>query len=167
MFALIEPRAGGLAERVRVAADGDDLRRLGMLPWRVLGHLAVLHLLHDGNLRLDSVAPPRAKPRRIRPTQISGFHLASSTNQRGVKKRGGGRRKQKQPLRNYLRRTAEIRRGTNGGEAPDGRKFLRIRWEFLRVPWEFLQQRWEFIPKRWEFLQKRRDFLQQRWEVPQ
>ena len=47
----LEPRVDGLAERVREAADGDDLRRLGNLPWRVLDHVAVLHLLH-GKLRL-------------------------------------------------------------------------------------------------------------------
>ena len=61
-----EPRGDGDAERVREAADGDDLIRIGVLHGGVLEHLALLHL-HDGNLRLAEVAAPRAKRLQHRP----------------------------------------------------------------------------------------------------
>ena len=70
----LEPRDDAVAERVREAADGDDLICLDVLRCRVLGHLSVLHLLH-GKLRLAEVAAPRAKrvQHRVRGLLFDGF----------------------------------------------------------------------------------------------
>ena len=78
----LEPFDDGVAERVREAADGDDLIRLGEFRCHILDHLAVLHIL-DGKLRLAEVAALRAKRAQHRERGLV-FHGLAVLVQLGV-----------------------------------------------------------------------------------